>query len=190
MNIVYGGSFNPPTKAHLEIVDTLLLQFPQSKVIILPVGNNYSKKSLINFNDRFMMLELMFSNNSRVIVSNLEDTNVFKGTYDSLKTLNLEFEDLYLVIGSDNLHNFNKWIKYQNILQEFSLIIFRRNEDDIAKLMEPFDYLKPNYQIVKFDNEINSTVIRSDIERYRHYLDTNVYQYIKKNKLYEVDEDV
>jgi len=43
MVLVFGGSFNPPTKAHLEIVEKLLERYEHARVLLLPVGDDYQK---------------------------------------------------------------------------------------------------------------------------------------------------
>lgn len=186
MNIVYGGSFNPPTNAHYEIVEKLLSTFKNANVIVLPVGDSYYKPELVNFNHRLAMLELIFSNVKGVIVSNLEGIKRFDGTLKSLNELSKNYNNLALVIGSDNLVDFDKWINYEEILTNYQLIIMQRNNDDIDLLMKKFNYLNPNYQKVSFDHQANSTLIRSNIKQNQSWLNKKVYQYIIDNKLYEV----
>ena len=61
MNIVFGGSFNPPTKAHKLILDKLFLLFKPDNIIIVPVGDNYQKKGLIDYTHRLEMVKLLDS---------------------------------------------------------------------------------------------------------------------------------
>ena len=51
MNIVFGGSFNPPTIAHKEIIKTLC-SLNYEKVIIVPNGNKYNLKEMVSYNHR------------------------------------------------------------------------------------------------------------------------------------------
>lgn len=190
MNIVYGGAFNPPQLAHLEIVRKLLSKYQNAKVIVLPVGNTYKKDELIAFNHRFNMLQLMFNNKDRVIVSNIEDKNVFNGTIASLDELSKTYDNLHLVIGSDHVETLNKWIKYEELLKKYPIIIMQRNNDNVSLLMEKYHYLNVKYYNFNFDSEINSTAIRENIIKYKKWLDEDVFNYIKINGLYGVDKDV
>lgn len=185
MYIVYGGSFNPPTKAHFNIVTNLLQVFSNSKVIILPVGNKYNKDSLIAFNHRFFMLELLFNNNPKVIISNLEDNNDFLGTLDSLKKLKENYREISFVIGSDNITDLDKWINYQELLENIFLIIIKRGQDDVNKLMAKYSKYNPKYKVIDLKEEGSSSLVRNDITLNKHLIDDKVYNYIIVNKLYE-----
>ena len=44
----FGGSFNPVTKAHVDLALEIVKMFNMDKVIFVPVGDNYNKKGLIN----------------------------------------------------------------------------------------------------------------------------------------------
>ena len=49
MMIVFGGAFNPPTIAHLNIIKKLLSTYKGSHVLLLPVGNDYSKSEFFDY---------------------------------------------------------------------------------------------------------------------------------------------
>lgn len=190
MNIVYGGSFNPPSIAHETIVNILLQNYPLARVIILPVGNNYQKSYLINFNYRYSMLKLIFSKDERVVISDYENKKMFEGTLSSLIFLEKEYGKLAFVIGSDQIDDFDKWINYEEIMKKYTLIIFRRDEDKIADKMKKYEYLNPTYQVFDFNCKISSTEIRNDIFKNKNFLNEKVFNYIIDNKLYEVNDNV
>ena len=56
----FGGSFNPPTSAHYEIVKCAKEKFYLDKVVVVPMGDKYQKKELATFEHRFNMLKKMF----------------------------------------------------------------------------------------------------------------------------------
>ena len=49
----FGGSFNPVTKAHVDLALEIVKMFNMDKVIFVPVGDNYNKKGLINEKHRY-----------------------------------------------------------------------------------------------------------------------------------------
>lgn len=187
MNIVYGGSFNPPTKAHLNIIKKLLDEFEGAKVILLPVGNDYKKKELIDFKNRFEMLNLMikpFSN--KVIISDLEQRRGFKGTIEALNELSNKYDNLHFVIGSDHLDKLNQWIDYKNLLKTYPFIVVNRNHYMTIEHAEKlFEHEAHQFIFVDFNMNISSSMIRNNIETHKNQLTHEVYDYIKENKLYE-----
>ena len=54
---VYVGSFNPPHKGHIKIVNHLINNY-LDKVIIIPTGNYWDKFDLIDIQDRINMLKI------------------------------------------------------------------------------------------------------------------------------------
>lgn len=187
MNIVYGGAFNPLTNAHIDIVNLILKTYNDSKVIIVPVGNDYNKKSLIDFNHRYNMINLVFKNNDRVIVSKLEYENKFLGTLETLKKLEKDYKNLTLLVGSDNILYFDKWINYEKLLKRYPLLIVNRDNVLINQVMSKYNYLNVKFNIIKYNSEINSSLIREDLFKYKNWLNKDIFNYIVENKLYGVD---
>ena len=65
---IFGGTFNPPHKMHLNIALILIKNNYVDKVIFVPTGNKYDRKDLNNELDRFNMVNLMIKD-----YDNLED---------------------------------------------------------------------------------------------------------------------
>ena len=182
MNIVFGGSFNPPTKAHKLILDKLFLLFKPDNIIIVPVGDNYQKKGLIDYTHRLEMVKLL---DSRVIVSTLENNDVYLGTYDLLKKLSEDYDDLYYVIGSDNLMKLDTWIDYKNLLKDFKFIVFNRYSVPLEDvILEKYPEFKDRFLIIQIDYDISSSKFRETKDS--NLIPSEVYDYIIENKLYEV----
>lgn len=187
MHIVYGGAFNPLTKAHIDIVNLILKTYKNSKVIIVPVGNDYNKSELIDFHDRYNMINLVFKNNKNVIVSKIEHENVFQGTIETLNKLSETYSNIHLLVGSDNILYFDKWIKYEKLLSTYPLLIVNRDNVLINNVMSKYNYLNVKFNIIKYNSEINSSLIRKNINKYKEWLNIDVFNYIKENKLYGAD---
>ncbi|BCR35835.1 nicotinate (nicotinamide) nucleotide adenylyltransferase [Mariniplasma anaerobium] len=188
MNIIYGGSFNPPTIAHLHIIITLLKTFENSKVIVLPVGNDYKKPDLIDFNHRFLMLKLLIETEKKdIVISDLENHSGYSGTLKALEDLSKTYEQLHFVIGSDHLESLKTWISYQDLLDKYPFIVMNRNHfmtKEQAEMM--FKDVNHKFIFIDFDMDVSSSKIREDIDKNKKYLTNEVYQYIKNHKLYEV----
>ncbi len=185
MVYVYGGSFNPPTIAHKKIIEILLMQHPESKVIIIPVGDDYKKHGLIEANHRLKMLELMVSNMNRVIISHLEIDHPYQGTLASLDALSKTYKDLAYVIGSDQLSKIHTWINYETLLKTYPFVIMMRNHmhpDDAEFMVKGLDH---DFYYIPFDQPVTSTDIRMKKSGFEKLLDVRVLAYIKDNHLYE-----
>ena len=68
----FGGSFNPPTKAHEELAKEIMKEFNLDKLFFVPVGNTYQKNGLIDEKDRYRMLNILFEEEEKIEVSDLE----------------------------------------------------------------------------------------------------------------------
>ena len=91
-------------------------------------------------------------------------------------------DELYLIIGSDNLEKFHLWKNIDEILN-YHIIVLKRGKTDIEKYISKFN--TNNFIIINkfpFVN-ISSTEIRNHLDS--KYLDKRVFKYIKENHLYE-----
>lgn len=182
---VYVGSFNPPHKGHIKIVNHLINKY-LDKVIIIPTGNYWNKLDLVNIEDRINMLK--FYENENVIIDN--KNNNLEYTYQILNSLKLEYkeDELYLIIGADNIINFDKWMNYKEILT-YNLIILNRNNINILEYLEKLNK-KDKYVIVNdlSNIDLSSTMIRNKLNNNNcdlsMYIDDCILNYIKENNLY------
>jgi nicotinate-nucleotide adenylyltransferase len=186
MVILYGGAFNPPTIAHLEIIKHILATF-DCELLILPTNNFYNKKDLVDFHHRVKMLELLCQEvKGNIIISDYELTlDKYYGTYYTLK----HFNHPYFVIGADALKDINKWICYPKVVIENKFIVIPRDDININEIINSNSVLKDiqnNFIILDGFAKIHmsSSMFREEYNP-RYVLDS-VLKYIKDNKLYEV----
>ncbi len=189
---VYIGSFNPVHIVHQEIVNDLISDKEVDLMYVIPTSDKYHlKSSLVKFDDRFNMLKLVF-NSKNVIVSDLERTE-YKYTYQnilSLKEIHRK-DELYLIIGADNLFELKTWKNYVTILENCNLIVYGRNELYIlGYINNNFTNYKNRFIIKEPIKEVSSTTIRNKIkssESVHEFLDGKVIEYIEVNHLYRGD---
>ncbi len=190
MVLVFGGSFNPPTKAHLEIVEKLLERYDHARVLLLPVGDDYHKPELVSFWHRRNMLERLFKDKNRVIVSNEEAKAPYHGTLETLKRLNDTYDDIHFVIGSDQLAGLKKWINYEELLKRYPFIILtRKNALTEEETERKFADITHDFTFIDFDADISSTEIRREHELRCVWLTKEVREYIEAYNLYEMRHD-
>ena len=68
----FGGSFNPVTKAHVELAEEIRNKYGLDKVIFVPVGDKYNKIGLISEKHRNNMLKIAICKYDNLEVSNIE----------------------------------------------------------------------------------------------------------------------
>ena len=70
---VFGGSFNPPTVAHVSVAKHVLKNLENvDKVIFVPVSTKYNKNGLAPDNERFKMLKTICKKEKGLEVSSIE----------------------------------------------------------------------------------------------------------------------
>lgn len=180
---IFGGSFNPPHKMHKQIVNDLLKKKYLDKVIVLPTGNQYNKKGLIDYKYRLDMLNIMFKNTKDVIVSDYECVGELKYTYQSLDYFQSIYpnDEIYFICGTDNLSYIEDWRESEYIINNYKILVVKRKGDDINNLKDKYrNVLVADIKM----QDISSTDIRNDILNVDNKLDKNVYKYILKYSLY------
>lgn len=173
---LYVGSFNPPTNAHIGIANYLLKQKIIDYLYFLPV--NSSKTNLISLDKRINMLNLVKNKQEDVLnILNYQEKGFFN--YDVLTKINLNIT--YLVMGSDLLLHFNTFLNYLDILNNYILIIIKRDNFDInSYLQNDYSNYLDRFIIIEKQFKGSSTDSRKSLNN----IPKEVLVYIKNNNLY------
>ncbi len=191
MHILYGGSFNPPTLAHEAIIKKINDLFKPTKIIIMPVGRSYTRKDHQANIDRIKMLELIAKKYKNVEISDYEINNPFNGTIKTLEYLeNLYQAKFSFVMGADNLLEIKTWIDYEELLKNYHIICFNRNNLlDKNSVKNIADSYQAKIDLIPLNKDISSSDIRKDLELNKNNLSKEIYDYIKTNHLYKEDHE-
>ena len=141
------------------------------------------------------MLNLVCNKNPNFEVSDIE-FNLPKQPY-TIETL-LKLQDKYpeceisLIIGTDNLRQFESWHNVEYLLQKFKVIVLSRNEDNIEEIISQSKLLSAyRSSIIESHSKIkiylSSSMVRNLIKEgksVRYLLPDEIIDYIKKNNLY------
>jgi nicotinate-nucleotide adenylyltransferase len=175
---IFVGSFNPVHEGHIKVANYLIENKYVDKVFLLATPNYWNKQDLIDLKHRVAMLRYYETNN--LIVDDIHNKDPY--TYQVLRNLKKDYpnDELYLIMGADNIINLDKWKNIEEILT-YKIIVVNRNNIDINKYLERFP--KDQFIIIpSFPNiEISSTEIRKG--NYK-YLKKEVKEYINNHKLY------
>lgn len=177
---IYIGSFNPPHKGHIDIINYLIKSKTIDKALIVPTLNYWNKNNLVDINHGINMLKYFENDYIKIDTTN----NKYIYTCELFRVLSKEYidDELYLIIGADNIINFDKWKSYKELLN-YKIIIIGRDNIDVKKYVQKYN--SNNFLIIDDYKSINisSTEIRKNLNS--KYLDKRVYKYILENNLYE-----
>lgn len=186
MIIVYGGAFNPITKAHVKIALHSLINYPQAHLYFVPVGKHYEKEDLESNAHRLSMCTLALPYvGTQARVSDVEFHEPFLGTYYTLKHFQSRDQEVYFILGADNLLSLHTWIRAKELVKEFKFLVFPRNSISREAIIEEryHDY-KDHFILMQEAFEGQSSRVREHQDDYDHYLFPEVKDYIKTNHLY------
>lgn len=186
MTIIYGGAFNPPTIAHKRIVEELLNVYNPIKLIIVPVGDYYAiKHNLVSFKHRYNMLQLLNFDKTVEISEYEQELSSYMGTFETLNYFNQKYDNLFFVMGADNVIGIKQWINYEKMLKKYQFIVVSRNDIDLKEFFEKelFEF-KDRFHFINLEIDISSTEVREDVENHKDMLTKEVYNYIRKEKIY------
>lgn len=126
----FGGCFNPPTIAHIELAKLAIKQANLDKLIFIPMGNCYPKVDLIDFEYRYEMLKIAIKDEEKMEISDMQLNQQFT-TYavDSFQTIDNTYNgEKYFIMGEDNFKQIENW-KSPEKLKKYNFIVFERNEN-------------------------------------------------------------
>ncbi len=189
---IFGGSFNPPHKMHIDIALNLINKKYVDKVIYVPTGNQYKyKNNLVQDKYRYEMLKIIANKHSNIDVSDYELKKHVVYTWETLDYFKKKYpnDKIYFICGTDNLSYIDKWKNGLDILKNNKIIVIKRNTDNIDKILIKYNKFKDNIIVSDIEEkDISSTQIRKCLkEKNREFLnliDKDVLDYINKNNLY------
>lgn len=181
----FGGCFNPPTVAHLELALKAVEVAKLDKVYFVPMGDYYKKDGLLPAEYRFQMLKIMVEENPKLEVSRIQmDQKKELHAIDTFKLIEEEFKSSknFFIMGSDNFEKIYQWKNAEELLTSYEYIVFNRgNFNNEAK------------NVIEIDDtnsfkEISSTLVRkknSKGENVENLVTKKVKNYILQNGLYK-----
>ncbi len=206
---IFGGSFDPPHFGHIKSALELIERFSFGQIRLIPSQLSPLKDNVhASANHRWQMVNLVCSGHEKLLADNRElKRQAPSYTIDTLLELREEFgeqQSMVLIIGIDAFVSFCKWYRYEEILSLCHILLMQRpsysmpksgceaefynlnNTQDFKILMN-----SPHGKIFLSDLEkidVSSTIIRDMIsadKQPKYLLPGNVWNYIRRNKLYK-----
>ena len=194
--VIFGGTFNPPTRAHLDIATEALYYLDAEKVLFVPVSDLYKKDDVEISYHRVNMLNLAIGNFRRLEIDFTEvDAVKLTYTYETVEKIKSQYQDkeLFLLIGADNLEDFKNWKNQRSIMENCSLLVVNRNNSSIDEIIESNEILTefkdkiieaPIEEIEISSTEVRNRIASGELEGLENLVDKEVIDYIIENKLY------
>lgn len=194
--VIFGGTFNPPTRAHLDIATEALYYLDAEKVLFVPVSDLYKKDDVEISYHRVNMLNLAIGNFRRLEIDFTEvDSVKLTYTYETVEKIKSQYQDkeLFLLIGADNLEDFKNWKNQRSIMENCSLLVVNRNNSSIDEIIESNKILTefkdkiieaPIEEIEISSTEVRNRIASNELEGLENLVDKEVIDYIIENKLY------
>lgn len=128
---LFFGSFNPVHAGHLIIANIMAENTDLQKVwfVVSPQNPFKPSKNLLHEFDRYDMVKAGIAGNYKLEASDIE-FNMPRPSY-TIDTLTLLSEKhpgkkFVVIIGEDNLANFEKWKNHEQILEQYELYVYPR----------------------------------------------------------------
>ena len=154
---IFGGSFDPPHKGHVEISKISLKQIKLTKIYwIVTKKNPFKKKPFFSLKQRiskckktvkkYKKIKVLYLDNKIKSPRTINVINYFRKTKKQ--------KNLCLILGSDNLLDFHKWTNWKKIVKLTKLIVFSR---------KGYDKKSKESKVVKYINKKNIVYINNKL---------------------------
>ena len=149
--VVYGGSFNPPHLGHVEAARTVSAELAPDKFLIIPTNVSPHKMLAEGSPEpraRLEMCRLAFAGIPGAEISDMELQREGKSyTAQTVEELRRSYPDdeLFLVMGTDMLLSFESWYRFEYLLENCTLAVLARDEDEDVQLIRRRDVLTEKY---------------------------------------------
>ena len=199
---IYGGTFNPPHRGHVESLQAVYEQAKPDRVLVIPASIPPHKELAAGSPDaekRLELTRLAFKELPYAEVTDMELTRTGKSyTSDTVAELLSKYPDaeLMLAMGTDMFLSFETWHEYRYLIDNVTMLVFARREGEDEKIFKYGEYLESKYgakinYIMHDPLPISSSEIRRLLPRRlgRELLPGAVFARIVKNGDYAAKPD-
>jgi len=199
LSIYFGGTFDPPTRAHLAVANRVSQVF-DCPVIWLPNAQSPLKSQINAGEHRIKMIQLLCQLEPRFELSRIDfDRPGPSYTVDTLEHLQSQASEqrLLWVMGADNFAQIQCWDRWPRLLELANLIVLNRPGHRIVPPAPWVEYQCRHDQVVQAPKgwceleltpmDVAASQVRHAIQNHQaweHWVPAPVIDYIKDNHLY------
>jgi nicotinate-nucleotide adenylyltransferase len=199
--LLFGGTFDPPHRAHVELPAIVADELGCQRIVYVPAARNPLKTDEQPTPDehRLAMLELAIRDLPHAEISTIElergGSSYFVETLEALRAQFGDEVDLRFLIGADQALAFKRWKDWQRILDLATPAVMQRPPYDTAAFAEQLADSFDEYEVQRWLSwmvetpmiDIRATEIRTRLARGEDVgdaLDPAVASYIREHELY------
>lgn len=189
--VVFGGSFSPPTLAHVEIIERCLALPDADEVWLVPSSNRTDKHIAASPKDQLAMLEILvkttFHGNKHLRVI---DTELRRGieteTYDTYTEFLQQYPafEFWFVFGTDSYRTIEDWLNGDWLANNLPVLLVERNG---FSLPPSNNHVRHLASLSKEVAPVSSTNVRLATKRGKPILalvPQEIADYIQANRLF------
>ena len=128
-----GGSFDPAHTGHLGISKIAIKKLKLKKIYwVITKKNPFKNRTFYSLNERIKYAKKIAKAQKKIKIIYLESTIKSSRTIDVINYFikKKKIENIFFIIGSDNLIRFHKWKSWKKIVKSVKLIVFSRKGYD------------------------------------------------------------
>ena len=148
---ILGGTFDPAHKGHLEISKQAKKRFGLKNIVwAITKQNPFKNESRSNLRIRMQFAKKIIGKNNYIKIKFYEEKIGSNKTIDLIEHLTKERRnEIYFIIGADNLINFHKWYKWKSIIKRCNILVFDR-QGYKAKSLKSVTFNRTSSKILTF----------------------------------------
>lgn len=148
---IYGGSFDPPHLGHQEAAQIVSEELRPDRFYLIPASISPFKQEQEGApspEERLELCRIAFQDIPGLVVSDMEITRGGKSyTADTVALLRQEYpeDELILVVGSDVVFEFERWYRYEYLLEQCTLAVLEREDYGEYELLQKLRELEEKH---------------------------------------------
>lgn len=189
--VIFGGSFNPPTIAHEQIMSACLSLPDFDEVWVMPSGQREDKHITCTDEVRMEMLRTLhqgeFESNPRLVISDFElrlprPTR----TVQTIGALALAHPDkkFWFVFGADSYENMTSWEGGEMLRANLPMLLVSRKDNELPEVSANIRHLPGVTDALA---GMSSTQVREAVKRHRDvsgFVSNTILRHITNQGLY------
>jgi nicotinate-nucleotide adenylyltransferase len=128
-----GGSFDPAHKGHLGISNIAIKKLKLKKVYwVITKKNPFKNKTFYSLDERVKYAKKITKAQRKIKIIYLDNTTKSSRIIDVINYFvkKKKIQNIFFIIGSDNLIQFHKWKSWKKIVKIVKLVVFSRKGYD------------------------------------------------------------